>query len=102
MTTFEPVDRDERTTAVENAAYRWAFGFLTFALLIDVAARSFLRNEAPWDLLFLVIAGGIIVNLLQARARALPGHWSRRVALAIACAALIAMVCALIAYSVAR
>lgn len=102
MTTFEPVDHDERTTAVENAAYRWAFGFLTFALLIDVAARSLLRNEAPWDLLALVIAGGILVNLRQARERALPGHWGRRVAVTIACAALIAMVCALIAYSVGR
>ena len=102
MTPSEPVDRDERTTAVENAAYRWAFGFLTFALLIDVAARSFFRDEAPWDLLFLVIAGGCLVSLRQARERALPGHWARRVAIATACAALIAVVCALIAYSVAR
>ena len=100
--TFEPVDHDERTTAVENAAYRWAFGFLTFALLIDVAARSFLRDEAPWDLLFLVVAGGGIVNLVQARQRALPGHWGRRVAIAMTCAALIAVMCALIAYSIER
>ena len=102
MTASEPVDRDERTTAVENAAYRWAFGFLTFALLIDVAARSFFRNEAPWDLLLLVIAGGGLVGLRQAHERALPGNWGRRVALATACAGLIAVACALIAYSVGR
>lgn len=102
MTPSEPVDRDERTTAAENAAHRWAFGFLTFALLIDVAARSYFRGEAPWDLLFLVIAGGSIAGLHQAREGALPGHWGRRVAIATACAALIAGVCALIAYYAAR
>jgi hypothetical protein len=102
MTRSEPVDHDERTTAVENAGYRWAFGFLTFALLIDVAARSFLRNEAPWDLLFLVIAGGSVVGLRQARERALPGHWGRRVAIAMACAAVISGVCAVAAYTVGR
>ena len=102
MTPSEPVDRDERTTAVENTAYRWAFGFLIFALLIDVAARSFFRNEAPWDLLFLVIAGGGVVGLYQAREHALPGHWGRRVVVATACGAVIAVVCALLAYFVGR
>lgn len=102
MTPTEPVDRDERTTAVGNASYRWAYSLLTFALLIDVAARSYLRGEAPWDLMFLVVAGGGVVGLYQARERALPGHWARRVAIATACAALIAVVCALIAYSVGR
>jgi hypothetical protein len=102
MTPSEPVDHDERTTAVENAAYRWAFGFLLFALLIDVAARSFFRNEAPWDLLVLVFAAGSFVGVRQASERALPGHWARRVAFATVCAALIAVVCFLIAYSVRR
>jgi hypothetical protein len=102
MTPSEPVDRDERTLSVENAAYRWAFGFLTFALLIDVAVRSFFRNEAPWDLLFLVIAGGFFVSFYQAHARALPGSWARHAAIAMAAAALTAVVCGLLAYSAGR
>lgn len=102
MTPSEPVDRDERTTAVENAAHRWAFGFLTFALLIDVAARSFFRGEAPWDLLFLVIAGGVVVALYQAHERALPRRWAARTAIAMVCAALIAAACALLVRNVGR
>ena len=44
------VQRDERTTAIENASYRWAYLFLSFGLLLVVAYRSFARQESPWDL----------------------------------------------------
>jgi len=50
MTTHQNVQRDERTVAVENASYRWACTFVSFALLIDVMYRGAVRNEAAWDL----------------------------------------------------
>ena len=58
MSTPAVVHRDERTTAVENASYRWAYLFLSFGLLALVGYRSFVNHEHPWDLLALVILGG--------------------------------------------
>ena len=53
------VHRDERTTAVENASYRWAYLVLSFGLLLIVAFRSFVYGESAWDLLALVVLGGL-------------------------------------------
>lgn len=77
MTGTREVIRDERTVAVENASYRLAFGFLSFALLVDVMIRSYFRSEAPWDLLALVIAGGTISTLYQWIQRVLTPHSAR-------------------------
>jgi hypothetical protein len=52
------VDRDERTIAVENASYRWAYMFMSFGLLLLVGYRSFVHHESSWDLFALVILGG--------------------------------------------
>jgi hypothetical protein len=41
-----PVDRDERTVAVENASYRWAYLVLSFGLLVIVMYRSFAWRES--------------------------------------------------------
>ena len=60
MSTTPTVDRDERTVAVENASYRWAYLFLSFGLLALVAYRSFVHRESPWDLMALVVLGGIL------------------------------------------
>ena len=57
MSTIPTVERDERTVAVENASYKWAYILLIFALLIDVVYRGMVRQEAAWDLLALVIVG---------------------------------------------
>ena len=51
MTGASGVVRDERTIAVEDASYRLAYGFISFALLLDVMYRSLVRREAPWELL---------------------------------------------------
>ena len=61
------VDRDERTVAVENAGYRWAYLFLYFALLIDVAYRAVFRQEAVWDLLALVLVSGTACTIYHIR-----------------------------------
>ncbi len=77
MSTTPLVERDERTVSVENAGYRWAYTFLSFALLIDVVYRGLFRHEAAWDLLALVIVGGFVCTIYQARQKTLPHGWAK-------------------------
>lgn len=65
------IDRDERTVAVENAGYRFAYLVLTFGMLAAVAYRAFAWGQASWDLLALVIAGGAITVGYQGAHQAL-------------------------------
>lgn len=86
MSTHEDVRRDERTVAVENASYRWGYILLTYALLVDVMCRAVVRHEAAWDLMALVIVGGAVSTVYQARQRTLAHGWTKA-ALLVACAA---------------
>ena len=81
MSTQQVVERDERTLAVENSGYRWAYGLLTFALLIDVMYRSVARQEGAWDLMALVIGGGVFCSIHQARQKVLARGWVIKVVL---------------------
>jgi hypothetical protein len=90
MTATQPVLRDERTVAVENASYRWAYSLLTYALLVDVMWRSLVRHEAAWDLMALVIAGGIFAGAYQFRQKILAQGWVMKVVLVCCVAAVIA------------
>ena len=76
MSTHKSVERDERTVAVENASYKWAFNFVTFALLIDVVYRGAVRNEDAWDLMALAIVPSLACTMYQARQKILgPRVW---------------------------
>lgn len=72
MNTHQCVTRDERTVAVENVSSRWGVTFLLFALLVDVAYRGLVYNEAAWDLMALVVAGSGISTIYGARQKTLP------------------------------
>ena len=95
MSTANFVERDERTVAVENASYRWAYLLLSYALLVDVACRSFLYKEAAWDLLALVVAGGAVTTAYQARHRVLARRWAWTTLLVVGVAAAVAAIIAL-------
>jgi len=69
------VERDERTTAVENAGYRWSYLVLSFGLLVIVAFRSFSFGEQSWDLLGLVLLGGIVNAGYQRMHRVVYTRW---------------------------
>ena len=88
------VDRDERTEAIENAGIRLAYNILTFALLIDVACRAWFKNEAAWDLMAMVVIGGIIIAIYQARQKALPKFLTAKTALVLGIVALLAAIIA--------
>jgi hypothetical protein len=90
MSAFQAVERDERTVAVENASYRWAYLVVTFALLVDVMYRSLARHEAAWDLMALVIVGGAICSVYQARQKTLGHRWVMKAVLTACMAGVIA------------
>jgi hypothetical protein len=96
MNATTPVQRDERTVAVQNAGYRWAYNFVAYALLIDVMCRSLLRREAAWDLLALVIAGGAVCTIYQARHKTLAHGWPKTAVLIACVAAAIAVALAIV------
>ena len=89
------VQRDERTVAVENASYRWAYGLLVYALLVDVMCRAWFRNEAAWDLMAMVVMGGVVASVYQARQRILTQGWVMKVVLVGCVTAVIAALVAL-------
>jgi hypothetical protein len=89
------VERDERTVAVENASYRWAYALLVYALLVDVMYRSLARQEAAWDLMALVIVGGVVCTVYQARQKILSHGWVMKAVLGACIAAVIAAVLAM-------
>ncbi len=88
------IDRDERTIAVERAGNRWAYLVLSYGLLASVAYRSFARHEQPWDLLALVVAGGVVSAGYQAAHRALSQRWAVVVVTTLVVAAALAAVAA--------
>jgi hypothetical protein len=95
MSTTQVVERDERTVAVENASYRWAYLLLCYALLMDVIYRSLVRHEAAWDLLALVIVGGVVCTVYQARQKVLAHGWVMKAVLVACLAGVIAAVLAM-------
>lgn len=93
MSTSATVNRDERTVAIENASYRWAYSFISFGLLVLVAFRSFMYNESPWDLMALVVVGGFLCTTYQWFHKVLTAQWAATVLLTcIAAGALAAII----------
>jgi hypothetical protein len=90
--TMPRVQRDERTIAIENAGYRWSYLVLSFALLLDVAFRSFVRGETSWDLFGLIVLSGSLHAGYQAWKRALFARWFVIVLATLAAAAGVAAV----------
>jgi hypothetical protein len=91
----QSIIRDERTIAVENSSYRWAYLLLSFGLLLVVAYRSFLWRESSWDLMALVVLGGVVTTLYQWSYRVLSRRW---LFVAIATGLLAAVIAALIVF----
>lgn len=67
--------RDEREIVVDDAADRLAYLVLSFGLLAVVAYRSVARGEAAWDLMGLVLLGGLVGAVYRTRRRVLSRRW---------------------------
>jgi len=87
---------DERTRAVSDHGNAIAYGILIYGLLLDVMVRSFVYGQQAWDLMGLVIAGGLVSWFYQQRARIFssPKKW-RQWGLLIAISATVACLLAL-------
>lgn len=84
------MELDERTIAVSNAGYRWSYLVLSFGILISVAVRSFTYGESSWDLLTLVVLGGVVNAAYQHSQRVLPRKWVAMTLVTMAIAAVLA------------
>lgn len=78
MNTEQPVKRDERTVAVENASFKWAYYFLVWALLIDAWYRHKIRNEDIGDLVILACVSAAIGHVYLIRHKAVVSNWPWR------------------------
>jgi hypothetical protein len=75
MMNNESITRDERTIAVENASYRTAYLITVYGLLLDVIYRAGALRQICWDLLALVVAGGVAATVYQAAHRIFCRRW---------------------------
>ena len=84
------IERDERTTVIENASYRLAYLFLSFGILLAVTYRAFaLKDAHNWDLLGLVIASGAVTTGYQGAYKVLSRRGLATVLVTMTVAALI-------------
>jgi hypothetical protein len=89
--TATTLERDERTTAIENAGYRWSYMVLSFGVLAIVAIHSFTHWQSSWDLFALVVGSGFVNTAYQRYHQVLFRRWAIRTAIMMICAALVAV-----------
>lgn len=63
----EPIIRDERFYAVENASYRLGFLILAFGTMTLVVIRSILFHQTNWDFFILVVISSAAATIYQIR-----------------------------------
>jgi hypothetical protein len=88
--------RDERELTVDHAADRLAYLVLSFGLLAIVAYRSFADGAASWDLLGLVVLGGLVGTLYRLAQRAVSREWTL---VAVGTAGVALVVAAIVAFA---
>jgi hypothetical protein len=79
--TNKMIIKDERTAFIGNISYKFGYNFITFALFLDVIYRALRFNEAPWDLLAIVIISGLVMTVYQYRQKILVRAWLKTVAI---------------------
>ena len=85
-------DKDERAVSVEKSSYALAFTLITYAILLDVIYRAIVLKQATWDLLGIVILGGLAATLYQTRYKITNRSWAKAIALSVLAGLVIAVV----------
>jgi hypothetical protein len=88
--------RDERESSVDRAGDRLAYLVLSYGLLAIVACRGFADGAASWDLLGLVVIGGLVGTLYRLTQRAISRDW---IVLAVGTAGVALVVAAIVAFA---
>ena len=97
-----PVAIDERTIAITHASNTAALAVVSFGLLLDAAYRSWVFHQNTLDLIALVIVGGVVAMILQAKQRVYPPFPRRFWWVMIATAVCSVLLAAILAYFKAR
>ena len=90
------VIREERTIVVENASFGLALKFIGFALLLDIAYRSFAKGDTSWDLFAIIIISGFVSRAYQIRNRIVNKGWAKTLVISIIAGGLTAFITVLI------
>ena len=88
--------RDERELSVDRAGDRLDYLVVSFGVLTIAAYRSFAGREPTWDLLAVVIAGGLVGWAYRAAHRALDRRSTIVVGVTIAVALGVALAIAML------
>lgn len=83
------VVRDERETRIDLAGDRLAYLVVSYGLLLSVAYRSFVRSDPAWDLLGLVVLGGIAGVAYRIRRGVLSERWTAMLLATVAIAVVV-------------
>lgn len=86
------IEKDERTTFIENQSYKYGYMILNFGILINIIYRSFRLNEAPWDLFGLIFLSGLVTTVHQYKHRIFANNWIKSILLLIMISAILAVV----------
>jgi hypothetical protein len=68
-------DRDEREISIDRAADRLAYIVMSYGLLLIVAWRSLAHGEGAWDLMGLVVLGGVVGTAYRVVTGAVTRSW---------------------------
>jgi hypothetical protein len=68
--------RDERQHEIDLQGDRLAYLVVSFGLLLIVAVRAFAAHETSWDLLALVVLGGVVDTAWTASRHAVTRSWA--------------------------
>ena len=94
MTSLVP--RDDRQAQVDLSADRIAYLVVSYGLLVSVAYRSFVNGDANWDLIGLVVLGGIVGVASRVRQGAVSRRWTLMLVATVAIAFVVACVLILV------
>ena len=73
-----------------GAADRLAYVVVSYGVLVAVMYRSFVRGETAWDLLGLVVLGGVVGTGYRLIKGVVPSGWAMLLVATVAIAALVA------------
>ena len=63
----QPIVRDERYFAVENASFRIGYLILAFGSMVLIILRSILFQQSNWDFFVLIIISSLAATIYQVR-----------------------------------
>lgn len=81
MMTNKIVEKDERTTSIVNASYKFGFYFFTYLLFIDIAYRGFMFDEGSFDLVLIILLSYLPTVAYQYKQKIYPKNMIRNIAL---------------------